>query len=119
MKNGEMHNAGRDFLVKINKEGGELPGIPKHKEDPSFRWRLPGGIARNEGSVIKNCSETRKLLQQQLCDLDGIGRRALAYLVAAAPEVQAALVGQILTDTADKNRILVGRVERHGVDPVS
>ena len=54
--------------------------------------------------------------EQQLRDLHGVGRRALAYLVAAAPEVQPALVGQIVADAADVDEVLIARVERHGVD---
>ena len=43
----------------------------------------------------------KALLEQQLSDLDGVGGSALADLVAAAPEVQAALVGQVFTNAAD------------------
>ena len=60
----------------------------------------------------------KALLEQQLRDLDGVGGSALADLVAAAPEVQTALVGQVLTNAADIDDVLIGRVERHGVDLV-
>ena len=42
-------------------------------------------------------------------------RSALADLIAAAPERQAVVVGQVRTDAADIDKILIGRVERHGI----
>ena len=58
------------------------------------------------------------ILDEQLCDLDGVRCRALTDLVAAAPQIEAALIGQILADAADEDDILIARVERHGVDEI-
>ena len=55
------------------------------------------------------------LLYQQLRDLDGIGGSALADLVAAAPQTDAVLIGQIGTDTAHEDDVLIGGLQRHGI----
>lgn len=97
-------------------------------------YRFMSGLQQNAGQNRRFCAETKKfpvfrryaaengersvakkaLLEQQLRDLDGVGGSALADLVAAAPEVQTALVGQVLTNAADIDDVLIGRVERMG-----
>ena len=60
-------------------------------------------------------------LSEQLRDLHSVGRCALANLVAAAPEGDAARhvrVGDVAPHASDPDEVLVGGVERHGVPVV-
>lgn len=53
--------------------------------------------------------------EQQLGDLHGVGGGALADLIAAAPDVQTVVTGQILPDAAHEHGVLIAGVQRHGV----
>ena len=55
------------------------------------------------------------LLGQQLGDLDGVGGRALAYLVAAAPDIQPVVRGQVVADASHEHQILVAGLQGHGI----
>ena len=55
------------------------------------------------------------LLHQQLCDLDSIGGSALTDLVAAAPQADAVFISQVRTDPANKDDVLIGSLQRHGI----
>ena len=57
----------------------------------------------------------RSLCAEQLGYLHGVGRGALAHLIAAAPDVEPALVGQVVADASDKDEVLILGVQRHGV----
>ena len=76
-----------------------MPAEFMNKKPPEF-----------SGGLVVFC-----LLYQQFSDLDGVGGSALADLVTAAPQADAALVGQVGTDPANEDDILVGGVQRHGV----
>ena len=47
--------------------------------------------------------------------LHGVRGRALAYLVAAAPQRKAVFIRQILSHTAHPDKVLIARVKRRGV----
>ena len=55
------------------------------------------------------------LLNLQFCDLDGIEGSALANLITAAPQGNAAIMDQVGSDTAHEHQILIGSFQRHGV----
>ena len=55
------------------------------------------------------------LFDQQLYNLDSVGSSALTNLVTAAPEADAAIIGQVGTDTAYEYDILIGGIQRHGI----
>ena len=55
------------------------------------------------------------LLNQEFCNLDAVQRSTLTDLVAAAPQAQTVGIGQIRTDTANKDQILAGGFQRHGI----
>ena len=55
---------------------------------------------------------------QQLGQLDGVGGRALAQVVAHDPEVQAALVRGVAADAPDQHVVAAGGVERRRVEAV-
>ena len=55
------------------------------------------------------------LFQQEFGNLDGVGRGALPDLVAAAPQRQAVLVGQVVADAADEYDVLIAGLQRHGI----
>ena len=55
-------------------------------------------------------------LYQIFSYLNGIERSALAYLVAAEPECQSVLVGQVFSYTANIYVVLACCVERHGIN---
>ena len=59
------------------------------------------------------------LLNQQLCNLDGIGGSALADLVTAETQGNTALIGQVGTNPAHEYDILVGGIQGHGVHLLS
>ena len=64
---------------------------------------LPAGVVRavvREGEL-----ERAQLLGKQFGDLDGVGGRALAQIVAADPQDEAVLDRLILTDAADEHFI--------------
>ena len=58
-------------------------------------------------------------LGEQLGDLDGVGRGALAQVVADDPEVEAALVRGVAADPADQHLVAPGGVGGERVDAVA
>ena len=61
------------------------------------------------------CLSDLHIFDYQFCNLYCVGCCALADLVAAAPYIQAAIIGKILTDTSDKYQVLVGGIQRHRI----
>src|SRR5690554_3759227 len=55
---------------------------------------------------------------EELCDLHCIERRALAQIVADAPQVEAVLDRRILPDTADERSVIAGALHRGHVPAV-
>ena len=51
----------------------------------------------------------------QLSDLHSVGGCALSHLVAAAPQTDAAIIGEVGTDTAHEHQILAAGFQRHGI----
>ena len=58
---------------------------------------------------------SRFALDEQLGDLDGVGRGALAQVVGDDPEVERALVAGVAADAADEDVVAAGGVDRHRV----
>ena len=58
-----------------------------------------------------------KELQKVFQDLHGVARRALADLIAAAPERESVFLREILAHAADPDEVLPACVERGGVAP--
>ena len=56
---------------------------------------------------------------QELGDLDGISRCAFSDLIAAAPDLQTTLIGEILADAANEDEILIGGIEGHGINLIA
>ena len=54
-------------------------------------------------------------LDEQLGDLDGVGRGALAQVVGDDPEVERALVAGVAADAADEDVVVARGVDRHRV----
>ena len=80
--------------------------------------RGPRGSREKQGPRRASTPAFFSPLDQVLRDLDGVGRRALANLVAAAPERERAHAlgrGEVATDAADVDEVLVGGLERHGI----
>jgi hypothetical protein len=82
-------------------------------------------LLRGHGGAAEFDDGQRSSLHQQLHllhllrDLHRVHRRALADLVAAAPEGQAvAAAGDVLPDAAHPHQVLVGGVHRHGIEIV-
>ena len=57
-------------------------------------------------------------LDQELGNLHGVGRGALAQVVAGEPEVEGALLVGVAADAADEDVVAAGGVERHRVPAV-
>jgi len=57
-----------------------------------------------------------RALQKQFRDFHGVGRRALADLVARAPKREGVVVYKVVADAPDVDKILIARIKRHGID---
>ena len=65
--------------------------------------REVGVLDRSEGGAGRNAHEVA--LGQELGDLDGVGRGALAQVVADDPQVEAAVVRGVAADAADEDLV--------------
>ena len=72
-------------------------------------------VLRRLGWPARQRSE-QAALDQQLGDLHGVRRRALAQVVGDDPEVEGALVAGVAADAADEDVVLAGGLDRHRVD---
>ena len=109
------------FFVVLRKQlcgGPPFPTARSFIETKTVTILLVAAVFVSFMSAKKLCSEIigaelfrslSHILDEQLGYLYRVGRRALAHLIAAAPQIEPALIGQILAYPADEDDVLIAR----------